>query len=75
MTSQIAAITGVAKWTASNWIESGKLSGPRDSGTGERLIPRERLIRFMYEMYIPLDGLLEAWDGDLEGFPHGRVTS
>jgi excisionase family DNA binding protein len=54
---QVAKICKVAPQTVSKWFDSGRLKGYRISGTQDRRIPREYLIRFLREHGMPLGDL------------------
>jgi excisionase family DNA binding protein len=56
-TGQVARICHVAPRTVSKWFDTGKLPGYRIPGSRDRRIPLEKLIQFMRDHDMPLDGL------------------
>ena len=59
-TGEVAKICNVASRTVSKWFDSGQLEGYRIPGSKDRRIPVEKLIRFMKNHGIPLDGLMSG---------------
>ena len=48
-TGQVAKICKVAPRTVSKWFDSGRLKGYRIPGSQDRRIPREYLIKFLFD--------------------------
>ncbi len=59
-TSEVARICSVATRTVSKWFDSGKLGGYKIPGSKDRRIPLNRLIHFMKQHSIPLNGLMSG---------------
>jgi excisionase family DNA binding protein len=56
-TWEVARICKVAPQTVCKWFDTGRLSGYRIAGSGDRRIPRATLIRFLKEHGMPLGEL------------------
>jgi CheY-like chemotaxis protein len=59
-TGDVARICQVAPRTVSKWFDSGALNGYRIPGSKDRRIPLNRLIRFMQQHGMPLNGLMNG---------------
>lgn len=59
-TGEVAKICNVASRTVSKWFDSGQLEGYRIPGSKDRRIPVDKLVRFMKQHGIPLDGLMSG---------------
>jgi len=59
-TGEVAKICNVASRTVSKWFDSGQLEGYRIPGSKDRRIPVDKLIKFMKQHQIPMDGLMSG---------------